>query len=89
MKGIEIIRIRLAQNNKKETMAKIQELVSGLDQRGIKLYRHPSVESDMSLHLHFQSSNSKLAVSELGAHLVSILKGIGLVNHSIWIELEK
>ena len=87
MKCIEIIRIRLIETRKKQ-LAAIHELIGGLDQTNINIYQHAKVDSDFSIHLNFDGPDADAVAdsSELGSHLVSTLKEIGLVNRSIWIE---
>lgn len=88
MKRIEIIRIRLAQGRNAEILSEIRELAGGLDRSSMRIYRHATMDADVNIHLHFSSSDSAEGMSELGSYLVSRLKGVGLVNHSIWVELE-
>ena len=87
MKRIEIIRIRLVETQR-ERLAFIYDLVGDLDQKNIILFQHAKVDSDLSIHLNFDGPDAAAAPSKLGTHLVSILKEFGLVNHSIWIELD-
>lgn len=89
MKRIEIIRIRLAQSYNNEMLSEIQELAGSLGRPVVRIYRHAAMDSDFNIHLHFESSELMEGISELGSYLVSRLKGVGLVNHSIWIELEE
>ncbi len=88
MNRIEIIRIRLAKSNYHDVLAKFQDLVSGLDKTDIKIYRHAAVDTDIAIHLHIQSSHSERAISETSQHLASALKELGLVNHSVWVEID-
>ncbi len=88
MNRCEIIRIRLAQNNYNDVLAKLQELVSGLDKMEMEIYRHVAVDTDIAIHLRIQSTDSPLASSETGQHLASALKELGLVNHSTWMEID-
>ena len=87
MNRIEIIRIRLAQSRNDEMLSEILELARGLDRSVMRIYRHAVMDSDISIHLHFSSSDSAEGISDLGSYLVSRLKGVGLVNHSTWVEL--
>ena len=87
MKCIEIIRIRLDEIQG-ERLAFIHDLVGELDRKNISIFQHAKVDSDLSIHLIFDGPDALAAGSELGFHLVSILKEIALVNHSIWIEIE-
>lgn len=52
----------------------------------IKIYRHATVDSDLSIHLYWESDEVEKHGSTLGLHLVSSLKEFGRINHSIWIK---
>jgi hypothetical protein len=46
------------------------------------------IESDFSIHLFHDSRQIEVNGSSLGLQLVSSLKAFGLVNHSVWIEMQ-
>jgi hypothetical protein len=58
------------------------------DLKKIKIYRHATVDTDLSIHLYWESEKAEKRGSTLGLHLSSYLKEFGRVNHSIWIEEE-
>jgi hypothetical protein len=89
MKRIEIIRIRLAQGGYKNILTRLQQLVGGSDDTVVRIYRRAAVESDIAIHLQTQASDSQPAFSEAGQHLVMALKEIGLVNRSVWLEIDR
>ncbi len=52
----------------------------------IKTYRHAALETDLSLHLHWESERPELNGSALGLRLAQALRDFGLIDHSIWVE---
>ena len=91
MKWLEIIKLRSAGNDEKVLeefllpMAKVSQ--SGLVE--IKTYSHASLETDLSVHLHWESERPAQNGSVLGLRLAQALKEFGLVDHSLWIEEER
>ncbi len=86
MNIVEVIRIRLSQEPNKEIVSQIHEYANNLGLENFSIYRHYSVETDMTIHLHHQTSILK--VSEKGKTLATLLKELGLVNHSVWVEFD-
>lgn len=54
--------------------------------KNIHFFRHSLMESDMAIHLYWNTSKSKPAGSDFGQELIQLLKEYGLVNHSVWNE---
>ncbi len=55
----------------------------------IKTYHHAALETDLSVHLHWESGRLEQNGSALGLRLAQSLKEFGLIDHSVWIEKEK
>jgi hypothetical protein len=90
MKWIEIIELR--STKEKGTLLKedLREFVKGLKyEEGLfeaKVLSHGSLESDLSLHLYYDSENVDVSGSPLGLRLLTELKKFGMVDHNIWIQ---
>jgi hypothetical protein len=88
MKYMEIIKLRSA----RKASEALEGLLSGLtrtDQAGLietRLYRHATWETDLALHLHWESEKPQKDGSTLGIRLSQALKEFGPVDHSVWIE---
>lgn len=90
MKWIEIITLRsLAKTNRQM----VEELLHQLFQQKeaslfttIKIYYHPAIATDLSIHIHWETETRHPNESELGQHLSYALKGLGQLNYSIWAE---
>jgi hypothetical protein len=52
----------------------------------IKVYHHSVVETDLSIHIHWESEKESQDKSPLGLRLSSALKPLGLLNYSVWVE---
>jgi hypothetical protein len=52
----------------------------------VKIYHHSLVETDLSIHIHWESEKERHDKSPLGLRLSSALKPLGLLNHSVWVE---
>ncbi len=90
MKWLEVIKLRSAESGEGllegllRPMAEIGQ--SGLVE--MKTYRHAALETDLSVHLHWESERPEQNGSTLGLRLVQALKEFGLIDYSIWIEEE-
>ena len=92
MKWLEIIELRSADSNRELMKSQLQSLINEVNQAAkhqrIKVYNHITVETDLRIHLIHDSKMAKASGSPLGLDLASALKEHGLVNHSVWIEMQ-
>ena len=91
MKWLEIIKLRSAGKDS-ELLEEFLLSIDKLGQSGLvemKTYRHAALETDLSVHLHWESEQPEQNGSTLGLRLAQALKEFGLIDHSIWIEEEK
>lgn len=89
MKWMEFIKVQTT------TPIVATELLSFIDGcgrcRGLleaKVFQHASVD-DCSLCLRWDTNRPELLGSSIGVSLGNSLKQYGLVDHSVWIELEE
>ena len=91
MKWLEVIKLRSAGKNFKS----LRELLLSFDKFSqptlveMKTYHHATLETDLTVHLHWESSRLEQNGSTLGLRLAQAFKEFGLVDHSIWVEEEK
>jgi hypothetical protein len=52
----------------------------------IRVYHHVVVETDLSIHIHWQSEPGTQHKSALGLRFSYALRNLGLLNHSAWVE---
>ncbi|GLI33056.1 hypothetical protein [Desulforhabdus amnigena] len=91
MKWIEVITLRsLVKANRQmvdELLSQVfKQKESGLA-ASIRVYHHPTVETDLSIHIHWENGAQHPSESPLGQQLSYALKGLGLLYHSIWVEV--
>ncbi|RPJ41950.1 MAG: hypothetical protein EHM27_04535 [Deltaproteobacteria bacterium] len=88
MNRVEIIKLR----SPLKASILLKEILAPMvkaDQSGlikIKIYRHATLESDLSVHLHWEADGPEQNGSALGLRLAQALKEFGLIDHSLWIE---
>lgn len=91
MKWLEVIKLRSAGGSS----GLLEELLLPIfrsNQSGLlemKTYRHVALETDVSVHLHWNSEMPEPNGSALGLCLAQALKEFGLIDHSVWVEEKK
>ena len=90
MKWIEIITLRSIEKTNRQMIEVLlhqlfQQKEAGLF-TAIKVYCHPAVETDLSIHILWETETQHPSESELGQQLSYALKGLGLLHYSIWVE---
>jgi hypothetical protein len=92
VKWLEIIKLRRAGNGE-EILGEFLGSLANSGQIGelieIRTYRHASFESDLNVHLYWESERPEPNGSALGLRLAQVLEEFGLMNHSVWIDEEK
>jgi len=90
MKTVEIITVRLDPRRKEpllgELLATLESQNLSDDQVSVEIYRHATVATDLSIHLHSESRQTQALLSDLGRHLASALREFGQINHSAWVN---
>lgn len=90
MKWIEIITLRSLEKTNRQMVEELlhqifQEKEAGLF-NAIKVFYHPAVKTDLSIHILWETETRHPSESELGQQLSYALKGLGQLNYSIWVE---
>ncbi len=94
MKWAEIITLRSVANV--DTLL-VDELLKGISESDsatdtpehlveIRVYHHSIVETDLSIHIYWESEPGSQDKSPLGLRFSSALRDLGLLNHSVWVE---
>ena len=95
MKWVEIINLR---SSGKIDSAVIDEILTGIGESDcstsslchlleIKTYNQPLVETDLSIHIYWESETISESRSPLALRIYSALKNMGLLNYSAWVEI--
>ncbi len=92
MKWIEIIELHSVSSNRELLKSQMRNLINEVDKeakkQAIKVYSRVMVDTDFSIHLFHDSKKIDNSGSPLGLRLAAALKEFGLVNHSVWIEMQ-
>jgi len=89
---LEIIELRSSSGGKKMLKSILKKLVIELNKelkmQAIKIYRREMIDSDFSIHLIHDSIKPEYSVSPISFRIFKALKQFGLINHSVWIEMQ-
>ncbi len=94
MKWLEIISVRCSSNVDTRFVDELLKDISESDSSSdapkhlleIRVYHHSVVETDISIHIYWQSELGMQDKSPLGLRFSSALRSLGLLNHSVWVE---
>ena len=90
MKWVEIITLRSLSNINTQFVDELLKDVGKSDTPKhlveIRIYHHSVVETDLSIHIYWESEPGSQHKSPLGLKLSYALKDLGLLNHSVWVE---
>ncbi|MGD2067920.1 MAG: hypothetical protein PVI57_04485 [Gemmatimonadota bacterium] len=85
MKTVEIIHLRFAGQSPAELVETISAAARDrTDVAAVRIFRHAWIETDLLLHLEREGAEDR--PSPLGIHLAAILRGYGMVDHSVWVD---
>lgn len=91
MYWLEIIELRSANCHcdvlKPRLLRLSDEMSKEAGRQTIKVYSSMKFGADFSIHLYHNSHEAAYDGSPLGLQLASAFKEFGLVNHSIWVEM--
>jgi hypothetical protein len=91
MKWLEIIKLRSVGRDS-ELLKELLLSIHKFSQSGLvemRTYHHAVLETDLSVHLHWESERPEQNGSALGLRMAQALKELGLIDHSVWVEEEK
>jgi hypothetical protein len=89
MKWMEVIKLRIAQENPELIEQKIVKIITDVkngSKNEIKFYHHAMLDNDVSVFLHWESEKVEPQGSAKGLCLFHVLKEYGLISHSVWVE---
>lgn len=93
MRWLEILTLRAAGNRLELLDRELLKIISEIDNQNslleMRLYRHAAVGTDLSFHLHWESTRVERGGSSLGLQLAHVMEEFGLINHSVWVEEER
>jgi hypothetical protein len=91
MKWIEIIELRLSDAHREKTQSMLNKLINDAAREGndlaVEVYRNADVSNGFSIHLTHDTKKVDNGGSQLGLSIAASLKAYGLVNHTIWLNM--
>ena len=91
MKWIEVVQLRAAGSNRAMITSKLKQLTRTIGNNSrphkITTYSRVQIDTDYSIHSIHDSDKVDVQGSPLGLQLANTLKAFGLVNHSVWGEI--
>jgi len=92
MNWSEVITVRSTGINVGPLKSALQELVSGVLRSdvsdSIRIYHREKIDTDYCIILCHDGEIVLGEGSALGLRLAAALKAVGLVNHSVWVEMK-
>lgn len=93
MMWLEVIHLRVTDQDYERLMPTFTQLIDKIREkescRMVKLFRRALLETDICLHLYHDSHHPEDGGSPVGLRLVNALKPLGMVHHTVWMEIEK
>lgn len=93
MKWAEVIMVRSPGSSVKPLNTALQELmkdVAGNDgDEDLRVFHREKLDSDICIVVFHSSKKTRIGGSPLGLRLVAALKEFGLVNHTVWTEIDR
>jgi hypothetical protein len=90
MKWIEIITLRsLIKANRQLADELLRQVFQQKEEKhaaSIKVYHDPMVETDLSIHILWETETPPLSESNLGQQMLFGLNGLGQISYSMWVE---
>ena len=90
MSWMEIITVRTVGSAEREEAFEVLEQMEAPKASGgplnIRIYLNTVLETDFSIHIHWNEETMHQCKSPLGLQLAQALRGVGLTNHTVWRE---
>jgi hypothetical protein len=90
MKWVEIITLRAPSRINTQFLDELLKETGKSDAQQhlveIRIYHHSVVETDLSIHIYWNSEPGSQHKTPLGQKFSYALKNLGLLNHSVWVE---
>ncbi len=92
MSWLEVIHLRMTDRQKEQCTLTVQHLVNEAKREGvcrkIKLYKRELVDTDLSIHLIYDTQQVEMSGSSLGIRIATALKKFGMINHTVWSGMQ-
>ena len=89
MHWIETVGLRTAGRDKEGAIKSLKQQLRNADhsERRVKIqiYHHATLETDLTIHLLWDSNKTSQRGSKLGLMLAEGLREFGMVDHAVWV----
>ncbi len=90
MKWLEIIHLRTIHPHFETLLNDLAEPIKAIENdrnlSTLRVYRHPRLDTEVIIHIHWTGRKPQVLESALGLRLANLLDEYGTANHSIWME---
>lgn len=90
MSRLEIIHLRSSGESPESLSRQIRESIGAEDASTevIRLYHRDGLDTDVAVHIHRLKAPARPGPSDLGLQLAAALRAFGLVEHTLWEQME-
>ena len=93
MRWHEVIHLRVIDQEYDRLISIFTQLLDEIHEKErylkVKLFRRAQIETDVCFHLLHESNNAEVAGSPVGLRLAEALKPFGMVNHTVWTQIDQ
>jgi len=93
MKWAEVIMVRSTGRTSSRLASTLKELMNDVardrGEESIRVFHRENIETDYCIVLFREEEAAKSGGKRLGLRLVAVLKRIGMVHHTVWMEMNQ
>ena len=89
MRQLEIIHLRMVGPLPDGIIEQIQTSVTSASGTRLRMYRQAGISSDLRIHLTTAFDATDTGPTSFATRLAASLRELGLVEHSVWIEVNQ
>ena len=89
MTTLEIVRLRAVGKPIAILSTQIAETVESTSSNTVTIYRRTGLDTDLAVHIRTHEAASTSERSAVGTRLASELRAYGIVEHTVWTEMDK
>ena len=90
MKWLEIIHLRTIHPHFETILNDLSGPIESIEKdrnlSALKIYRHPRLDTEVMIHLHWNGLDPQNLESALGLRLANLTDEYRTANHSVWVE---
>ncbi len=91
MRWLEIIHFRTTRSHLERLLEDLSGSIEAAEQdrtlTALRVYRHPRLDAEVVIHMHWKGQKPQTLESTLGLRLARLNDEYGSPNHSVWVAL--